>query len=136
MTTWFIDTGFVIALSAPRDHFHEKARVLAAEIQQSGIQLVTTQAVIFEIGAALSKSEFREDAARLINSLYEDASIRIVASSEDLMQQAIRLFEQRSDKEWSLCDCMSFIVMKNLEITNALSTDHHFVQAGFTALFL
>jgi uncharacterized protein len=44
------------------------------------------------------------------------------------------LFKQRKDKEWGLVDCISFIVMQNREITDALTADIHFQQAGFRAL--
>ena len=61
----------------------------------------------------------------------------MVSPSDDVrMDKALTLFEQRPDKEWSLCDCTSFVVMQELGITEALSTDHHFDQAGFTALLL
>ena len=136
MKIWFMDTGFVIALSAPRDKFHAKALQLAAEIERSRISLVTTHAVLLEIGAALSKVAFRADAARLIQSLMSDATVEIVPSDANLMQAALKLFEDYSDKEWSLCDCTSFVVMKKLQLSSSLSTDHHFGQAGFDALLL
>ena len=62
--------------------------------------------------------------------------MRVVPQYTALMNGALSLFEQRPDKEWSLCDCASFVVMQDLGITDALSTDHHFDQAGFTALLL
>ena len=46
------------------------------------------------------------------------------------------LFEARADKEWSLTDCISFVVMTEQRIADALTTDHHFIQAGFNALLL
>jgi predicted nucleic acid-binding protein len=62
--------------------------------------------------------------------------VQVVLSDADLMQSALRLFEDRADKEWSLCDCTSFVVMQQLQITGSLTTDHHFRQAGFDALLL
>lgn len=49
---------------------------------------------------------------------------------------AMHLFQSRSDKEWGLVDCLSFVVMQSQGVTQALSADHHFVQAGFRALLL
>ena len=69
MRAWFIDTGFVIALSAPKDNFHTRAAVLAQQIARDQIPLVTTYAVLLEIGAALSKLNFRVAAAQLLQSL-------------------------------------------------------------------
>jgi uncharacterized protein len=136
MATWFIDTGFAIALCVRRDKFHNKAALLASEIERTGTQLVTTHAVILEIGAALSKLDIRADSAVLMRSLLTDASVQVLSSDAVRMHKALGLFEQRPDKEWSLCDCTSFVVMQELGITQALSTDHHFDQAGFTALLL
>jgi uncharacterized protein len=52
------------------------------------------------------------------------------------LDQAVELFRQRSDKNWSLTDCLSFVVMSELQLTDALSTDRHFSQAGFRALLV
>jgi predicted nucleic acid-binding protein len=92
--------------------------------------------VILEVGAALSKVEYRSDAVQLIAALYEDESVQVITCSPALMQQALDLFKQRLDKDWSLCDRVSFVTMSDGGISNALSTDHHFEQAGFSALLL
>jgi uncharacterized protein len=136
MAAWFIDTGFAIALCVRRDRFHAKAASLALDIERRATLLVTTHAVILEIGAALSKLDIRADSATLMRSLLTDASVLVLPSDVVRMNKAITLFEQRPDKEWSLCDCTSFVMMQELGITQALSTDHHFDQAGFTALLL
>jgi uncharacterized protein len=136
MATWFIDTGFAIALAVRRDKYHARAAGLASEIQRNQIQLVTTHAVILEIGAALSKQELRADAAALMRSLLQDNAIQVLPIDEASLAKALDLFEKRLDKDWSLCDCTSFVVMQELGISQALSTDHHFDQAGFVALLL
>ena len=136
MVSWFVDTGFAIALSVRRDRFHARAALLASEIERTKTLLVTTHAVILEIGAALSKLDTRADGATLMRSLLADPTVRVVPHDALLMNKALSLFEQRPDKEWSLCDCTSFGVMQDLGITHALSTDRHFDQAGFTALLL
>ena len=136
MASWFVDTGFAIALSVRRDRFHARAALLASEIERSKTLLVTTHAVILEIGAALSKLDTRADGATLIRSLMADQTVLLVPHDTALMNKALSLFEQRPDKEWSLCDCISFVVMQDMGITHALSTDHHFDQAGFTAMLL
>jgi uncharacterized protein len=136
MAVWFIDTGFAIALCVRRDKFHAIAAALASEIERTATQLVTTHAVVLEIGAALSKLDIRADSAVLMRSLLTDPSVQVLPSDAVRMHKALTLFEQRPDKEWSLCDCTSFVVMQEMGITHALSTDHHFDQAGFAALLL
>lgn len=84
----------------------------------------------------MSKLDTRADGATLMRSLLADPTVRVVPHDALLMNKALSLFEQRPDKEWSLCDCTSFVVMQDLGITHALSTDRHFDQAGFTALLL
>ena len=58
----------------------------------------------------------------------------IVPASQDVFEQGVELFENRLDKDWSLTDCISFIVMRERGLTEALTGDHHFEQAGFRAL--
>jgi uncharacterized protein len=133
---WFVDTGIVIALAAPRDDYHTTAQRLAQTIEVNQIKLLVTEAVILEIGAALSKVEYRSDAVQLIESLYADESIQVLACTPALLHRALQLFKQRLDKDWSLCDCVSFVAMADFGISQALTTDHHFEQAGFSALLL
>ena len=58
----------------------------------------------------------------------------IVPASRELFQRGVELFTQRPDKDWSLTDCPSYVVMKEQDIEDALTTDPHFEQAGFTVL--
>ncbi|MBI1830457.1 MAG: hypothetical protein HYR84_03290 [Planctomycetes bacterium] len=70
----------------------------------------------------------------LWDDLQADPDIKIVRSAPSLLQQAVVLYRARLDKHWSLTDCTSFVVMKDLAIAEALTGDHHFEQAGFIAL--
>ena len=72
----------------------------------------------------------------LLMALDDDPSVQIVQIAESLYLRAIRLFQDRSDKEWGLTDCMSFVVMQEYGLTDALTSDNHFRQAGFRALLL
>lgn len=134
--TWFVDTGYVIALVSPRDRFHAVAKQLAEQIKVGDVRLVTSQAVILEIGAALSRLHFRAAAVRLIETLQTDPSIDVIPLSDALLQRAFALFRDRSDKEWSLTDCVSFEIMRERDIADALTPDAHFEQAAFKALML
>lgn len=73
-------------------------------------------------------------AIQLLESLEADPNVEIVLLTNDLYIAAFNLFKQRKDKEWGLVDCLSFIVMGNRGITDALTADTHFQQAGFRAL--
>lgn len=134
MRTWFLDTGFVIALTSPRDQFHSIAEQLSETIETEGVRLVTSDAVILEIGAALAKLPFRSAAVRLIESMRTDSSIEIVELRSDLVARAFQVFRDRADKEWSLTACVSFEIMRERQLTEALTPDAHFIQAGWVAL--
>ena len=135
-TEVFLDAAYAIALSVPKDSYHKRAVLLADELEASKTRLVTTRAVMLEIGNALSKQRYRHAAVELLRSLEADPNVTIVPLSEDLYAQAFRLYRERPDKDWGLTDCISFIAMQGRKITEALTTDEHFQQAGFRALLL
>lgn len=64
----------------------------------------------------------------------EAARVTIVPPSMLLFEQAMQMYRDRDDKEWSLTDCVSFVIMKDQNIGEGLTADHHFEQAGFIAL--
>lgn len=130
----FLDTSFAIALSAITDQNHAKAVELAEQIEAENLRLVTTQAILLEIGNALSKQKYRSAAIQLLESLQADPNIEIVPLTNELYNAAFQLFKSRQDKEWGLVDCISFLVMQNRAITEVLTADDHFNQAGFRAL--
>lgn len=102
---WFLDTGYLIALFSPRDTFHAKALQLQLQglAQREQRVLATTDAVLFEVGAAFAKTGFRAVGIALIDTLLSDPQIRIHTITPELRRRAIALFAQRPDKEWSLC---------------------------------
>lgn len=133
-TDVFLDTSYAIALAAPSDQLHTRAVALAQQLESDQTRMVTSRAVLLEIGNALSKQRYRAAAVMLLSSLEMDLSIEIVPLSPELYAEAFDLFRGRSDKEWGLIDCVSFVVMKARGITEALTADEHFEQAGFRAL--
>ena len=133
---WFLDTGFLIALFSPKDTYHAQALALQSQIQRERCPLLTTEAVVFEVGAAFSKAANRAVGSAIIHTLLHDLSIETAPITATLRDKAIALFAQHHDKDWSLCDCASFELMRERGITHALAADHHFSQAGFTALLL
>ncbi|MEL6438995.1 MAG: type II toxin-antitoxin system VapC family toxin [Cyanobacteria bacterium J06621_8] len=134
MAEVFLDTSFAIALSSITDQNHAKAVEIAGQIETDKITLVTTQAILLEIGNALSKKRYREAAIQLLEALETDPTVKVILLTNSLYKSAFNLFKQREDKEWGLVDCISFIVMQERGITEALTADSHFQQAGFRAL--
>lgn len=103
-------------------------------METEGIRLLTTRAVLLEIGNALSKKRYRKAALELLDALEQDPLVEIIALSEELYERALALFRNRPDKDWGLVDCVSFIVMQERGLTEALTIDEHFEQAGFCPL--
>jgi uncharacterized protein len=134
MNRIFLDTSYAIALSALTDQFHAQATQIADQLVASKSQIITTQAILLEIGNALSKQRYRRAAVVLLDSLANDSTVKIVPLSEALYNAAFRLFQERADKEWGLVDCVSCIVMQEYGITDALTSDEHFRQMGFCPL--
>lgn len=130
----FLDTSFSIGLVSPRDQIHKKAIAWSGKIEELKIPVITTQAVLLEIGNALSKSAFREVGIGLLKNFETDPSTTIVSFTDEIYNKAFELFSSRPDKEWGLVDCVSFVVMRERGIEAALTADEHYVQAGFRAL--
>lgn len=128
----FADTHYFIALLNSRDFAHAVAR---AWRPPPGLrEIVTTSWVLVELADSMVVPAERQVAARFIRQLRRDPGTRIVPATEELLWRGFDLFRERPDKEWSLTDCISFVVMADEEIDHALTGDRHFVQAGFRAL--
>ena len=129
--TTFIDTLFVVALINQRDQYHGRAAELAAS--HDGQQFLITDAVLLEIGNALAR-KYRQEAAEVVEDFLCSGDVEVVYLTPALFQEAFALYKAHDDKEWGLIDCVSFVVMRQAGIQDALTFDQHFVQAGFRAL--
>ena len=127
----FVDTNFLLALINGRDEFHDKAVALSNRYR--GLSLVTTDAVLLEVGNGLARG-FRREAAALFEELETSAEATIVRLDPEIFEAGLSLYKLHQDKEWGLVDCVSFVVMRQLDIEDVLTSDKHFVQAGFRAL--
>lgn len=130
----FLDSAYVIALAQSDDAHHPQAIEMARRIAANRSFIITTRAVLLEIGNALARVKSRDTAIHLVNTLANSSSIEIVPLTESLAKQGWDLFCQREDKSWSWTDCISFLVMQERDLEQALTSDSHFEQAGFIAL--
>ena len=128
----FIDTAFVQALFNGADALHEAARGWAQEVEAAA-ELWTTEAVLVEVGNALSAIN-RAGAVAFMDQAYQAANVKVVPTETALLQRALQLYRSRDDKQWGMTDCISFVVMREQNLTDALTADKHFAQAGFTPL--
>jgi len=113
---------------------HNRAKLLLTRLRNAQ-EVWITEAIITEVGNALSAIN-RNGAFQFIQQCYQTENIRVVTVDTDLLLLALELYQSRSDKTWGLTDCISFVVMKREKLTQAVTADRHFVQAGFRALML
>lgn len=125
--TVFADTGFYVALLNPRDRLHQTARTIS---QLYNGEVLTTEYVLIELGNFLSGFG-RKGFLSFHDELGRDEKTEMVPSSTGLFGPAMDLYRSRMDKIWSLTDFSSFSVMQDRGVTEALTFDHHFEQAGF-----
>ena len=97
-------------------------------------KMLTTDFVIVEFGNFFSNSNDRQSFLNLLDDLAVDSWTTVLPPSWELVQQGIELFSHRPDKDWSLTDCISFVVTQDHGITEALTADRHFEQVGFVPL--
>ena len=131
MADAFVDTSFVVALVNKKDQHHSVAIDLAERFDGPG--LVTTDAILLEIGNALSRN-FKQQSVEVIEHFLTSGNVKIVHLHPPLFRKAFELYKSHSDKLWGLIDCVSFVVMKELIINDALTFDRHFEPAGFNIL--
>lgn len=133
MTPLFVDTYYYLALLSRDDEAHARAVDLSRSLS---VPLLTTGWVLTEVGDALSAPGRREAFLVLLDTLRSDPDVTILPASADLFDRGVDLFRRRPDKDWTLTDCISFVVMESQGVSQALTGDRHFVQAGFQALML
>lgn len=134
MKAVFVDAVYWIAIARCQDQWSGAAK--RAREQLGTVRLVTTDEVLTEFLAALSKGgpELRRRAVQTVRAILSNANIKVVPQSRDSFQKGLSRYEARSDKEYSLQDCISMTVMASESITEVLTNDGHFEQEGFAVL--
>ena len=127
----FVDTGYLLAILNPRDELYARAQRWAAAIREP---LLTTEYVLWELVNTLSDPVDRPKAHAAIVEIRTSESWELIQASPQFFADGLTLHHERMDKHWSLTDCISFTIMRQRGIEQALAYDHHFEQAGFQAL--
>jgi predicted nucleic acid-binding protein len=125
------DTFFYLAVLNPKDARHESARVWSDNYDGP---ILTTTWVLTELADALAKRNQRDWFNDLYQALLDDPQLEILPVNQEQWERGRQLYASRLDKDWSLTDCISFVVMQERGLKDALTGDHHFEQAGFKAL--
>jgi predicted nucleic acid-binding protein len=131
MKACFADTFFFLALISSRDRSHAQAVRFSQSLTR---HIVTTTWVLTELADAMCRPPWRERFTIFLDRLRHEPRTIIVPTTDDLFETGMDLYLNRPDKEWSLTDCISFVVMEREGLTDALTGDNHYEQAGFVAL--
>jgi predicted nucleic acid-binding protein len=127
----FGDSSFFVAGLSQRDQYHKDAMRLA--IEYAG-QVFTSYWVLLEVANYFTASLNRTTAGQLVDMVLSDPAVECAEPDATAFKASLLLYRERPDKNWSLTDCISFGLMRERGITEALSSDHHFEQAGFRIL--
>jgi predicted nucleic acid-binding protein len=132
MKVVFADAYYFVARLNRRDQHH--ARVLEFS-RTFRARLLTSDWILMEVADALAESQCRIRIRDFIVHLRQSATCEIVPATREGLDRALALYHQHADKGWTLPDCTSFGIMRERNVTDALTGDHHFEQAGFLQLF-
>ncbi len=127
----FIDTSGFLCRHEKKEPFHGKA----AEVYGSAKTRVTINYVLAEfVALALVRGLRGEGVTTFSEEILRDETIEIIWVDKGLHTKAVELLKKRPDKKYSLCDAVSFVLMRERQITESLTTDKHFEQEGFIRL--
>ena len=133
MRAVFADTGYWQAMLNPRDDLHEIAIRVTRSIHP--VHIVTSEMVLVELLNQFSRgSVLRETASKMVAAIVRNPNVTVEPQTRDLFRRALEQFAKRLDKDWSVTDCASFLIMEDRGLQEALAHDRHFEQAGFKAL--
>ena len=134
MEAVFVDTGYLLALELANDQNHQRALSHWQRMRAELPRLVTTSYVLDEVVTFFNSRGFHTKAVEVGERLLRSPSVNLIHVDEALFRAAWHYFRKREDKAYSLTDCVSFVVMEERGIRQALTFDKHFVQAGFAVL--
>ena len=134
MKAVFVDTAYWIAVFSKRDSWRGSAR--QARRRMGAARQITTDDVLVEFLAACAAAgpQFRTEAAGFVRDVLAHPNIEVIPQSRESFLKGLTLYEARRDKSYSLTDCISMNAMRARSITQAVTTDLHFAQEGFSVL--
>jgi uncharacterized protein len=132
----FVDTSGFYALLVKGDGMHARAVELLERAAKSGGRFVTTDYVLDETATLLGARGHGRLAEAFFQTVFASRACRIEWMDPDRFAQTRQFFLKHHDKSWSFTDCFSFVVMRDLKLRDALTTDAHFRQAGFHPLLV
>jgi predicted nucleic acid-binding protein len=134
MNAVFLDTGYLLALELSNDQNHRVAVKHWRSLRKRLPPLVTTSYVFDEVVTYFNSRGYHAKTVEVGNRLLTSPSVQFVPVDEKLFKEGWEYFQLHKDKDYSLTDCISFVIMKTLGMETSFAFDRHFVQAGFRKL--
>lgn len=131
MSLRLADAALFVAVLNRRDRFHPWASDYYLRTRD---RLLVPPPVLVEVGNYFSESAARPHVISFLRRVQNDPRTDCISLDPGLLQEGMDFYAARPDKEWGLTDCISFVLMHKTGIQEAVTTDHHFEQAGFTIL--
>jgi len=131
--TVFVDTGVWYAMADKSDQYHKKAIEYIKKLVTNN-NFVTTNLVIHETLMLLSRKISKTAAIKFLDMIYSQDNIEIIENEDSIEQKAYRIFKKYTDQDFSITDCLSFVVMKENRIKKAFTFDKHFKTMKFTVI--
>jgi predicted nucleic acid-binding protein len=130
----FADAAYWIALANPHDNLHKTARDVSKEL--GNVRIFTSEIVLTEVLNSLGgKGEvIGKTAAKMVERILTNANVEVLPQTSALFREALTLYCERPERDWGLTDCSSVIIMKDKGLSEILTPDHHFAEAGFKTL--
>jgi predicted nucleic acid-binding protein len=130
----FLDaSGWIALVNRTEDH-HAEANRIWRDLGKRRVLTFVTDWIVAETGNGLARSRCRDLFSRSVRIFMTSANVRLIHIDGSLLNKALDLYDARQDKGWGLVDCASFVLMTEEGIRDALTSDHHFEQAGFRRL--
>ena len=130
--TVFIDTGALFAGIAKNDQYHQQAMKHRNRLLKEKVRFMTTNLIIHESTMLLERKVSKKEAVKFLKAVLKDPLVEIVHADEDIEQEGFALYQKYKDRDFSIADCISFVVMKRYRISRCFTFDHHFTTMGFS----
>lgn len=127
----FVDTGAWYALATPNDPDHEKAKAFAASVTEP---LATSEYIVDELLTLFGVRGQKPKGVEWIHDVLEPGGADLLRVTDEDFSNALRIYEQFQDKDWSFTDCVSYALIQRLQLHQAFSFDHHFRQFGIATI--
>ena len=136
MNNTFVDTSGFYALLVKKDKMHVKAKKLLEKASKQKDRFVTTDYILDEAATLLRARGYNQIISHLYESVFVSRACSIEWMDPDRFQKTRDYFTKHSDHSWSFTDCFSFVLMKELGISQSLTKDSHFREAGFVPILV